>query len=92
MTPRESADNDSQDEQELINAEFESMVSGLSLDQSSPRTFLDELDGFDKNDTSEIYMPPRVKRGLHGSFTHLVDSIKRWWKRPESHDGDGAIV
>lgn len=32
------------DEKELIDAEFESMVSQLSLDQSSPTTYLDELD------------------------------------------------
>jgi hypothetical protein len=92
MTPGESADSQSHDEQELINAEFESMVSGLTLDQSSPRTFLDELDDFDKNDSSQLYIAPRVKRGFHGSFSHLIDSIKRWWKRPNSDDGDGAIV
>jgi carboxylesterase len=32
------------DERELIDAEFESMVSGLSLDESAPTTYLDELD------------------------------------------------
>ncbi len=31
-------------EADLIDAEFEAMVSGLSLDQSSPTTYLDELD------------------------------------------------
>jgi carboxylesterase len=36
--------NGSDDEQELINAEFEAMVSGLNLDQSSPSTYLDELE------------------------------------------------
>jgi hypothetical protein len=92
MTRRESGDNESHDEQELINAEFESMVSGLNLDQSSPRTYLDELEDIDRSENAEIYMPPRVKRGIHGSVAHLIESIKRWWKRPNSHDGDGAIV
>lgn len=32
------------DENELIDAEFESIVSQLSLDESSPTTYLDELD------------------------------------------------
>ncbi len=32
------------DEAELINAEFESIVSQLSLDESAPTTYLDELD------------------------------------------------
>lgn len=31
------------DEEELINAEFDSIVAGLSLDTASPTTFLDEL-------------------------------------------------
>jgi len=31
-------------ERELIDAEFDAIVSGLSLDQSSPTTYLDELD------------------------------------------------
>ena len=32
------------DEHELINAEFDAIVSGLSLDESSDRTFLDDLE------------------------------------------------
>jgi carboxylesterase len=32
------------DERDLIDAEFESIVSGLSLDESAPTTYLDELD------------------------------------------------
>lgn len=35
---------DGDDERDLIDAEFEAIVSGLSLDQSSPTTYLDELD------------------------------------------------
>ena len=80
------------DEQELINAEFEAMVSGLNLDQSSPRTYLDDLDAIEKNENAELYLPPRTKRGLHGTVSHISESIKRWWKRPDSQDGDGAIV
>lgn len=87
---------DNGDEQELINAEFEAMVSGLNLDQSSPRTYLDELDAIEKSESAELYLPPRTKRGLHGTVAHISESIKRWWKRPHSQDGtddgDGAIV
>ena len=32
-------------ETDLVDAEFDSIVSGLSLDESSPTTYLDELDG-----------------------------------------------
>jgi carboxylesterase len=35
------------DEEELIRSEFESIVSGLSLDQSAPTTYLDDLDRID---------------------------------------------
>lgn len=100
MSGRESQGRDSQDddgdEQELINAEFEAMVSGLNLDQSSPRTYLDELEAIEKSESAEIYLPPRTKRGLHGTFVHISESIKRWWQRPNSQggadNGDGAIV
>ena len=90
------ARGDSGDEQELINAEFEAMVSGLNLDQSSPRTYLDELDAIEKSESAELYLPPRTKRGLHGTVNHISETIKRWGKRPNSQDGaddgDGAIV
>jgi hypothetical protein len=80
------------DEMELINAEFESMVADLNLDQSSPRTYLDELEGFSKAERSEIYNPPVIKRGLHESVMHLLESAKRWWKKPPRDDSDGAVV
>lgn len=90
------ARGDSGDEQELINAEFEAMVSSLNLDQSSPRTYLDELEEIEKSESAELYLPPRTKRGLHGTVKHISETIKRWWKRPNSQegadDGDGAIV
>jgi hypothetical protein len=82
----------SEDEMDLINAEFESMVADLNLDQSSPRTYLDELDEISKAENLEIYYPPVIKRGLHGSFIHFVESIKRWWNKPPRDDSDGAIV
>lgn len=40
------------DEEDLINAEFESIVSGLNLDQSTPTTYLDELE------TRDRFRPP----------------------------------
>ena len=93
--PGKASNGPSDDEQELINAEFDAMVSGLNLDQSSPRTYLDELEDFEANDkreAAELFIPPRTKRGLHGTVSHMIETIKRWWKRPDSQDGDGAIV
>ena len=46
-------------ESDLVNAEFESIVSGLSLDQSSPNTYLDELDGIEQ---AEGFTPPNPGR------------------------------
>jgi hypothetical protein len=90
MSGREEGRSD--DEMELINSEFESMVADLNLDQSTPRTYLDELDEISKAERTEIYDPPVVKRGLHGTILHLQESIKRWWNKPPRDDSDGAVV
>jgi carboxylesterase len=47
------------DERELIDAEFESIVSGLSLDESAPTTYLDELDA--RPYDPEGFTPPNPK-------------------------------
>lgn len=86
------AGKDNDDEMELINAEFESMVADLNLDQSSPRTYLDELDEIDKSEKSALYIPPKIKRGLHGNVVNIIESMKRWWNKPPRDDSDGAIV
>jgi hypothetical protein len=44
----EKKDRDGFDEEELIRSEFESIVSGLSLDESAPTTYLDDLDRIDR--------------------------------------------
>ena len=88
MTPRDSDD----DEMDLINAEFESMVSGLNLDQSSPSTYLDELDSFESAERINLYNPPVIRRGLHGTINHLRSTLSRWWNRRDSDDSDGAQV
>ena len=80
------------DEMELINAEFESMVADLNLDQSSPRTYLDELTDMARAEQSELFNPPVIRRGLHGSVQHFMESIKRWWNKPPRDDSDGAVV
>ena len=43
------------DDSELVNAEFDSIVSTLSLDQSAPSTYLDQLDVIEN---SERFIPP----------------------------------
>lgn len=54
----EIARSDEMDERDLIDAEFDAIVSGLSLDQSSPSTYLDELD---RPQADDFHMPnPRL--------------------------------
>ncbi|MCX6457311.1 MAG: hypothetical protein NTV90_06900 [Actinobacteria bacterium] len=49
------------DDSELVNAEFDSIVSTLSLDQSSPTTYLDQLDTID--DSENFVAPnPELRR------------------------------
>lgn len=81
------------DEMDLINAEFESLVANLSLDQSAPTTFLDELDAIHAADSdAEVYSnPPRIKRNFHQRIENLTASVKRWWNRNDI-DGDGAVL
>jgi hypothetical protein len=52
-----------EDDSELVNAEFQSIVSTLSLDQSTPSTYLDQLDAIDDSDRFIAPNPdlPRIK-------------------------------
>jgi hypothetical protein len=52
-------------ETDLVDAEFDSIVSGLSLDESSPTTYLDELDGIYKNQRLSLV-------GLTSSLVYLL--------------------
>jgi len=56
------------DEKDLIDAEFESIVAGLSLDESAPTTYLDELDA---RKDPEGFEPPNPALGPS-------DHITRW--------------
>jgi len=51
------------DDSELVNAEFDSIVSTLSLDQASPTTYLDQLDAIDDSERFVAPNPdlPRIK-------------------------------
>ena len=51
------------DDSELVNAEFDSIVSTLSLNQSSPTTYLDQLDAIDDSERFVAPDPdlPRIK-------------------------------
>ncbi|MFM6941035.1 MAG: hypothetical protein ACKOXI_03555 [Candidatus Planktophila sp.] len=80
------------DEMDLINAEFESMVAGLNLDQSSPRTYLDELEDAQKVKSSIPPLPQRRRRNFHQRVSDSFSAIKRWWSSRGNNESDGAVV
>jgi hypothetical protein len=81
------------DEEDLIRSEFESIVSGLSLDESSPNTFLDDLELVEKleaQNTDEGFAPPNPPRANPiDLFRSAKIAIKRWFNRPYRED-DGV--
>lgn len=91
-------DGRDEDDTELINAEFESMVAGLSLDQSSPRTYLDELDEIEREEADSInseqafYAQVQGERiPLHLKLNRMFQGFKKWWNSENRDEGeDGA--
>ena len=84
-------ENEDEDEINLINAEFESMVEGLSLDESAPTTYLDELDRFEKVNR---FTPPAIpKKSLMQQYREARHAIQRWIKNSENQkpDDGGSI-
>lgn len=90
--------HESDDDTELINAEFESMIAGLSLDQSSPRTYLDELDEIEReeavslNSERALYANVSEERvPLHLKLSTMFEAVKKWWNGENRDEGeDGA--
>ena len=76
------------DEEELIRSEFESIVSGLNLDQSAPTTFLDDLDRVDNEGFVQPNPAPQTPRGF---FYSARNAINRWFHR-NHRDDDGAAI
>ena len=76
------------DEEELIRSEFESIVSGLSLDEATPTTYLDDLDRIDNEGFVQPNPPRQSPRGFIASAKRAVN---RWLKRGY-HEEDGATL
>jgi hypothetical protein len=84
----EKKDAEDFDEEELIRSEFESIVSGLSLDESAPTTFLDDLDRIDEEKFVQPNPPRQSPRGFIASAKH---AINRWLNR-DHRDDDGVAL
>ncbi len=66
-------ENEGSDEEDLIKAEFDSIVEGLSLDESSPTTYLDELES---NIDDEHFTPPTpAKKNMKKTFMDGINAF-----------------
>lgn len=77
------------DEEELIRSEFESIVSGLNLDQSSPTTYLDDLDRMEE--AEGFVQPNPTPMGLQRFFNSAKLAVQGWLKR-RNRDDDGTAL
>lgn len=87
--PSDSVPDDA-NERELIDIEFQSMVENLSLDESAPTSYLDELEKFEDLDKFRAPHPPKI--GLHESLKRAINSLKKWKNGPTHHDDDGVAI
>ena len=79
----------SDDEMDLINSEFESMVAGLSLDQSTPNTYLDDLEKNEALDENHFQEPNPSWPGVRKFLISARIAIKRWLRHDNDRD-DGV--
>ena len=83
-------ENEGSDEEDLIKAEFDSIVEGLSLDESTPTTYLDELDRFE--DVNRFTPPAIPRKKVRDQIREMKISFKRWRKNSgELPPDDGGI-
>ena len=81
------------DEEDLIRSEFDSIVYGLSLDESMPNTYLDDLErieNLEAQNLDESFAQPNPPRANPiDLFRSAKVAIKRWFNRPYRED-DGV--
>ena len=80
---------DAADENELMRSEFESIVEALSLDESSPTTYLDDLDRLDHAERFIAPIPPR--QSFRSTLILAKKAFARWFNRGQQED-DGAHI
>ena len=84
-------ENEGFDEEDLIKAEFDSIVEGLSLDESSPTTYLDELDRFEE--VNKVTPPAVPKKKFREQLREMRISFTRWRNNSrELPPDDGAVI
>ena len=77
-------------ERELIEMEFQSMVENLSLDQSTPTSYLDEIDAIAYQDK---FVPPNpTRKNALQSLRDALTAFKKWKTGKDYRDDDGAVL
>ena len=75
------------DEEELIKSEFEPIISGLSLDESTQSSYLDDLERIERADR---FVPPNPpSQSPRSFFISAKNAVERWLKRAH-HNDDGV--
>jgi hypothetical protein len=77
-------------ERELIEMEFQSMVENLSLDESTPSSYLDELDAI--SDSEKFLAPNPAKKSSSQSFRDAIAAFKKWKNGKDFRDDDGVAL
>jgi hypothetical protein len=77
-------------ERELIDMEFQSMVEGLSLDESAPTSYLDELDKFE--DQNRFIAPNPPRKNISQSIREAISALKKWKNGKPFRDDDGVAL
>jgi hypothetical protein len=83
-------DPDDATEREFIEMEFQSMVENLSLDESAPTSFLDELDAI--SDSEKFIAPNPAKKSASQSFRDAITAFKKWKNGKDFRDDDGVAL
>ncbi len=79
--------HDDSDEEELIRSEFDAIISGLALDESSPSTYLDEIEIKDLSDG--FIAPDPTAQTPRAFLSSARRAIKKWFNQG-AHDDDGV--
>ena len=77
------------DEEDLIRSEFDSIVSGLSLDESAPTSYLDQLANFE--DANRFVPPNPPRQSPRQIWRSIKRAVNRWFNR-DNHEDDGATL
>ena len=77
-------------ERELIEMEFQSMVENLSLDESAPTSYLDELDNF--VDDNKFIAPKPERKSFLQTLRSAIAAFKKWKNGSPYRDDDGVAL